>query len=67
MQRILASLPRDDLTDLSEDGKLVMTCEFCSRDFSADLGNTDADDDIRIAVSADPPPSDQGQDKGRLH
>ncbi|MEQ8639865.1 MAG: Hsp33 family molecular chaperone HslO [Alphaproteobacteria bacterium] len=64
VQRILASLPRDDLSDLAEDGKLVMTCEFCSRDFVAELGADGAGADIRVVNT---PEAGAGLDKGRLH
>ena len=33
VQRVLATLPKDDLEYLKDSGTIKMHCEFCSRDF----------------------------------
>lgn len=42
VQRVLATLPRDDLEYLKDSGTIKMHCEFCSRDFILDPGADDA-------------------------
>lgn len=36
VERMLTALPPRDLVDLAEDGKLVVTCEFCNATYSFD-------------------------------
>ncbi|MCB1562084.1 MAG: Hsp33 family molecular chaperone HslO [Alphaproteobacteria bacterium] len=37
VENILATLPADDIEYLTDDGRISMRCEFCSRDFIFDL------------------------------
>ena len=41
VQRVLATLPKDDLEYLKDSGTIKMHCEFCSRDFILDPGADD--------------------------
>ncbi|MES2729771.1 MAG: Hsp33 family molecular chaperone HslO [Pseudomonadota bacterium] len=34
LENILAMMPADDRRDMAEDGKITMSCEFCSKDFT---------------------------------
>lgn len=36
LENILMMMPEDDRTDMTVDGRIVMTCEFCNQDFSFD-------------------------------
>ncbi|MEM6780977.1 MAG: Hsp33 family molecular chaperone HslO [Pseudomonadota bacterium] len=36
VEQVLSTLSEDDLDHITEDGKITMTCEFCSRDFIFD-------------------------------
>lgn len=40
--RTLAAFPRDDVMDMAEDGKVVVTCEFCKTDYVFDEAALDA-------------------------
>lgn len=40
--RILASLPRDEVTELTIDGEVTVTCEFCNTTEAFDEGQIDA-------------------------
>ncbi len=33
VQSVLSGMPEEDIRDIAVDGKIVMTCEFCSRDY----------------------------------
>ena len=39
VERVLTSMSDEDLADIVEDGKITMTCEFCSRDYIFDPDN----------------------------
>lgn len=36
VERVLAALPRDEVTDLKEDGAVRVTCEFCNTEYKFD-------------------------------
>lgn len=36
VQAVLAGMPDEDIDDITVDGKITMTCEFCSKDYSFD-------------------------------
>jgi molecular chaperone Hsp33 len=36
VKNILSTMSDEDIDDMIVDGKIVMTCEFCSRDYAFD-------------------------------
>jgi molecular chaperone Hsp33 len=36
VQAVLAGMPSEDIDEITVDGKITMTCEFCSKDYSFD-------------------------------
>lgn len=39
VEAVLGTMPADDLEEITVDGKIVMTCEFCSKTYSLDPNN----------------------------
>lgn len=37
--QIMASFPREDLVDMADDGKITLTCEFCTRSYVFELSD----------------------------
>ena len=55
--RILASFPGDDIAHMTKDGAIVMTCEYCKRDWRFDPAEVEAARARAISVGSDRPQS----------